>query len=99
MLQNNSSGLGNISKTTIQNNIGVLSKGQWLGEEYALLQIPLLYTAVPINGDAKLIKIQLTDFQSKIPQEVRSALEVKTMEKMDWVRERLEKIHNTRKEI
>lgn len=37
LLQRNMQGLGNISKTIAENNIGLVLSGQWLGEEIVLL--------------------------------------------------------------
>jgi len=44
----------------MENQIGFLSKGQWLGEEYPLMDIPILYNAVA-NSNVKLLMLPLQD--------------------------------------
>jgi CRP-like cAMP-binding protein len=63
---NNASGIGNISKTISENNIGLVQEGQWLGEELHLLKVPLLYSAIAVT-DVKLFKVSIEDFESKFP--------------------------------
>ena len=63
------SGLGNISKTVAESNIGLVQAGQWLGEEIALLHVPMIYSAIAVT-DVKLLKVSLHDFQTKFPHEV-----------------------------
>jgi CRP-like cAMP-binding protein len=58
ILQRNSKGIGNISKTIAENNIGLVMSGQWLGEEIILLQTPMLYSAVALT-DVRLFKISV----------------------------------------
>ena len=54
-------GLGNVSKTIAENNIGLVQAGQWLGEEILLMKVPLVYSAVAVN-DVKLFRISVADF-------------------------------------
>jgi CRP-like cAMP-binding protein len=65
----NIGGTGNLSRTIVQNNLGCETKGQWLGEEYVLVKIPILYSALAI-GSVKVLKINVQDFQNKLPIEV-----------------------------
>ena len=62
------------------------------------MKLPLLYSAASV-GPVKILKITITDFLTKFPREVCQAMEVKTMEKMDWIKERLQELHSTRKKI
>ncbi|CDW90213.1 UNKNOWN [Stylonychia lemnae] len=98
LLLKNSAGLGNLSRTTVENNIGLVQQGQWLGEEFVLMKLPLLYTAIAVS-DVKVLKVLVSDFQHKFTPEVHQLMQVKTMEKLDWIRERLETCHKIRKEI
>ncbi|TNV73816.1 hypothetical protein FGO68_gene16334 [Halteria grandinella] len=98
ILLKNANGLGNISKTVSENNIGLMQSGQWLGEEIALMKVPLIYSAIATT-DVKLLKVSVEDFQAKFPSEIHSILENKCYEKLDWIRSRLEKCHLLRKEI
>ena len=62
------------------------------------MKIPLLYSAVA-SSDVKLLKISVTDFQTRFPVEIQQIMETKTMEKLEWIKQRLETCHKIRKEI
>eukprot|EP00347_Sterkiella_histriomuscorum_P018533 403345150 len=98
LLLKNSAGIGNLSKTTIENNIGLVQQGQWLGEEFVLMNLPLLYSAVAVD-EVKVLKVSITDFKHKFTAEIHQLMQGKTMEKLDWIRQRLEICHKIRKEI
>ena len=63
-----------------------------------LMKMPILYSAVAAT-DVKVLKVSAYDFLNRFPNEILKLLEVKTIEKLEWIRERLEKCHNIRKEI
>ena len=60
-MNKSAAGISNLSKTIIENNLGYVSNGHWLGEEYVLLKIPMLYTAIAKNN-VKVLKIPISDF-------------------------------------
>jgi CRP-like cAMP-binding protein len=78
LLTRNAAGIGNISKTIAENNIGIVQKGQWLGEEMVLLKLPLLYSATALT-DVKLFKVKVSDFQTKFPHEIHALMEPKSI--------------------
>lgn len=84
----NANGLGNLSKTVQENNIGLFQSGQWVGEEIALMKVPLIYSAIATT-DVKILKVSVEDFLSKFPQEIQAIMENKCFEKLDWIRQRL----------
>lgn len=63
-----------------------------------LLSLPILYSAYAINT-VKVLRIKITKFLKRLPQEIRTALEKQTFEKMKWINERFESLHETRNEI
>ena len=78
-------GIGNISRTIAENNIGLVLSGQWLGEEIILLEIPMIYSAVALT-DVRLFKVSVHDFTHKFPTEIHRLMEVKSLQKLEWIR-------------
>jgi len=77
-MMRNAAGLGTVSKTVADNNIGIVQHGQWLGEELILLKLPLIYSATALT-DVKLLKVKVNDFTTKFPAEIHSLMEPKSL--------------------
>jgi CRP-like cAMP-binding protein len=58
----------------------------------------MLYSAVALT-DVKLFKISVHDFQNRLPGEIHHLMEQKSLQKLEWIRQRLERVHLTRKKI
>jgi hypothetical protein len=58
----------------------------------------MLYTSTALT-DVKLFKVKLHDFQAKFPAEVHSLMEPKSLQKLEWIKSRLERVHFTRSKL
>ena len=60
------------------------------------MNLPVLYSAVA-DDEVKVLKVAVSDFKYKFTPEIHQLMQVKTMEKLSWVRDRLETCHKIRK--
>ena len=58
----------------------------------------MLYSAIALT-DVRLFKVSVHDFTNKFPSEIHRLMEVKSLQKLEWIRQRLERVHLTRKKI
>lgn len=56
-VHNNATGMGNISRTFNRAQVMCLSTGQWLGEEVAYAQMPIIYDAIAHTETVQVLKI------------------------------------------
>ena len=93
-------GSGLISETFNKTNLGIVTQGQWLGEELTLLKgdIPQVYSAIVSTSHAKIYSIDVRDFSSKIPAEIRKELENRAYQKLYKLRDRF-KNENEKKKV
>ena len=94
-----SSGQGTFSSTLTQNQIGYVQSRQWVGEESAILDLPVIYSAVASSPEVKVLRISSRDFLEAIPADVINKIEAKLWEKMRYLRDRLLTLHETKSEI
>ena len=61
--------------------------------------MPVIYSAVASSPSVKILRISAQDFQANVPLDVIKKIESKLWEKMQYLRERLLIIHDTKNEI
>ena len=47
----------------------------WVGEEAALLELPVIYDIIACSKTVRVYKISIADFKSKVPHDVLNKLE------------------------
>jgi len=62
------------------------------------MKMPILYSAIAAT-QVKVLRLNLEDLSQKFPHDVVSELETKCMNKLHWIKERMEALHKTRREI
>ena len=70
-----------------------------MGEEGALLDLPIIYDAIASSQTVRIYRISKSDLQVKLPADVLSKLEGLLWPRMNYLRDRLLDIHETRNEI
>jgi len=94
----NASSQGNLSRSLHSNHLAVMGAGQWLGEEFAIMDMPIVYTAVAFTS-VKLLKIHITDFKECMHENVIGRMIKKTRKKVKWTRDRMSELHEKRVEL
>ena len=72
---------------------------QWIGEEGTIIDLPVIYSAVASSPSVKILRISAQDFLHNVPHDVVKNIETKLWEKMQYLRERLLTIHDTKNQI
>jgi len=70
-----------------------------VGEEAALLDLPVIYDVIAISPTVRVFKISKADLKSKVPTDVLSKLEDQLWPRLNYLRDRLLSLHMTRNEI
>ena len=91
-------GAGNVSQTFNRCNLGIITKGSWLGEENCLLDgsLPQLYSAICV-GEVKALSLDREEFLSKFPPETKRELERAAYAKLHKLREMLQSQNHMKK--
>jgi len=64
-----------------------------------LLELPVIYDAIASSQTVRVYKIPKIDLKEKLPPEVLKKMEVLLWPRMNYLRDRLVDIHETRNEI
>ena len=79
--------------------LGFVQAETWVGEENALLDMPVIYDAIASSQTVRIYRILKAELQTKLPAEVLKNLEKKLWPRLNYLRDRLLEIHETRSEI
>lgn len=82
-----------------QNQLGYVQAETWVGEENAILNLPVIYDAIASSQTVRIFRILKSELLSKLPTEVLKNLENKLWPRLNYLRDRLLEIHETRSEI
>lgn len=99
IVQNTSTGLGAVSPSIAQNQLGFQGPNTWIGDEALLLNVPVIYDAIAASKDVRIFKVSKADLKAKLPSDVFVQMEKRLMPRLQSMRERLADLHDTRSEI
>ena len=83
---------GSLSHTLHTNPMGVMQAGQWVGEEFVMMDLPVIYSLVA-KTPCKLLKIHVEDFKEYVHDDVKAKMLKKTKKKVKWMRDRMHDLH------
>ena len=89
-----------MSQTFNKCNLGIVTKGSWLGEENCLLDgsLPQLYSAIGI-GEVKAFALDREEFMSKFPPETKQEMENAVYGKLQKLREKLQAQNQMKRKV
>jgi CRP-like cAMP-binding protein len=86
---------GYISETISTFQIGLRSKGQWVGEDILILNnLPFPFSIIA-KTEVEALAISKQDLKSKIPSDFRHILEENARDKNNWLQKRIREITKT----
>jgi len=71
----------------------------WAGEENVLLDLPVIYDVIASSETVRVYRISKENFKKILPQDVLTKLEKMLWPRMNYMRDRLLDLHETRNEI
>ena len=71
----------------------------WVGEENAILDLPVIYDAIASSDLVRVYRISKSDFKARLPMDVLTKMEKMLWPRMNYMRDRLLDLHETRNEI
>ncbi len=90
---------GTLSASITKNQLAYIEGNSWIGEEAALLDLPVIYDVIASSPTVRVFRISVADFKQRIPADVQNLLEESLWQRMNYLRDRLLTIHETRTEI
>ena len=99
MTSSKSGGQGTLCASISQNQLGFLQARTWIGEENALLNLPIIYDAIACSDKVRVYRILKEDLNTKLPADVLRKLELRLWPRLNYIRDRLFDIHETRNQI
>lgn len=98
-LHDNSTGMGAISKGTRQSNLMTLTPGQWIGEECAFEEMPLVYSAIAKSDLVRVLRVTIPNLQKFLSKVDQEHVKKYMWAKLKFMRERVMLHHETREEL
>ena len=71
----------------------------WVGEENVLLDLPVIYDVIASSDKVLVYRISKENFKARLPQDVFTKMEKMLWPRMNYMRDRLLDLHETRNEI
>ena len=90
---------GTLCDSIAKNQIGYIEGVTWLGEECVLLDLPVIYDVIATSKNVRVFRIPKAEMKAKVPGDVLNKLEAAIWPRMNYMRDRLLEIHETRTEI
>jgi CRP-like cAMP-binding protein len=84
-LHNTASGFGNISRTLHRSQVTTIEAQQWLGEEVAFADMPLIYDAIAHSDNVKVLKITTSALVTQIDELDVQHIQTKMWQKLKFM--------------
>lgn len=84
-----SKGLGAVSQTICETQFGIVAENQWVCEEYAFYEAPIVYSGYANSATVKVLRITNKDFMTITSEELRKQMEKSAFTKLEAYRDKL----------